>query len=42
MSPMCWLMKASRPAARQNVFFSSPPTASVGPAENGSRSGRGA
>ena len=32
MSPMCWLMKASRPAARQNVFFSSPPTASVGPA----------
>ena len=42
MSPMCWLMKASWPEARQNAFFSSPPTASVGAAAKGSRTGRGA
>ena len=30
MSPMCWLIQASRPAARQNVFLSSPPTARAG------------
>ena len=42
MSPMCWLIHASRPEARQNVFFNSPPTASVGGATNGSRTGRGA
>ena len=27
MSPMCWLIQASRPEARQKVFFSSPPMA---------------
>ena len=42
MSPMCWLIHASRPDARQNVFFSSPPTASIGADVDGSAIGSGA
>src|SRR4029450_9291684 len=41
MSPMCWLIQASRPDARQKVFFSSPPTAMLGAASKGGRRGGG-
>jgi hypothetical protein len=37
MSPMCWLIHAPVPLARQKAFFSSPPTARVGVDANGSR-----
>ena len=42
MSPMCWLIQASRPTAKQKVFLSSPPAATNGTDSNGNRTGRGA
>ena len=42
MSPMCWLIQACGPEARQKVFLSSPPVANVGATSKGSRTGSGA
>src|SRR4029450_443921 len=41
MSPMCWLIQASRPDARQKVFFSSPPTGMLGAGSKGGGPGGG-
>ena len=41
MSPMCWLIQASRPDARQKVFFSSPPTAMLAGGIEGEAHGEG-
>ena len=42
MSPTCADSQASRPSARQKVFFRSAPTASAGGTSNGRLSGSGA
>ena len=42
MSPMCWLSQAYFWSATANVFFRSPPTASVGGTGTGSATGSGA